>query len=59
MVIPTKNKDVHSWAECLDKLIWGVKYMKIIHIVSVRGIVALAHMRRATATLDRTLVYGV
>jgi len=43
VVIPTKYKDLHGWADCVDGFIRVVKQTNKMHIVSVGAIVALAH----------------
>ena len=54
VVIPTKYKDLHDWADCVDRFIRVVKPTDKIQIVPVRAIVGLAHLvRENTAALDR------
>jgi hypothetical protein len=42
--IPTKYKDPHGWADCVDRFIQVVKQTDMIHIVPVEAIVGLAHL---------------
>jgi len=44
VVIPTKYKDLHGWADCVDGFIRVVKQMSKLHIVPVGAIVGLAHL---------------
>jgi len=44
VVIPTKYKDLHSWADCVDGFISVVKQTDKMHIVPVRAIVVPAHL---------------
>ena len=44
MVIPTKFKDLHGWADCVDGFIWVVKQTNKMHIVPVVAIVGPAHL---------------
>jgi len=44
VVIPTKYKDPHGWADCVDGFIRVVKQTDMIHIVPVRAIVGPAHL---------------
>jgi len=53
VVIPTKYKDLHSWADCVDGIIWVVKQTDMMHIVPVRAIVGLAHLVRENTASDR------
>jgi len=39
VVIPTKYKDVHGWANCVDRIIQVVKQTNETHIVPVGAIV--------------------
>jgi hypothetical protein len=52
-VIPTKYKDLHGWADCVDGFIQVVKKTDKIHIVLVRVIVGPAHLVRENAASDR------
>jgi hypothetical protein len=42
VVIPTKFKHLHSWAECIDGFIWVVTLMNKMHIVPTGAIVGMA-----------------
>jgi len=54
VVIPTKYKDPHSWADCVDRFIWVVKHSDRMHIVPVGAIVGPAHcLRENIAASDR------
>jgi len=54
VVIPTKNKDLHGWADCVDGFIRVVKQTDKIHIVHVGAIVGPAHLaRESNAASDR------
>jgi hypothetical protein len=53
VVIPTKYKDPHGWADCIDVFIWVVKQIDMMHIVPVGAIVGLAHLVRENAASDR------
>jgi len=44
VVIPTKYKDLHGWADCVDGFIQVVKQTGKMHIVSVGAIVGSAHL---------------
>jgi len=44
VVIPTKYKDPHSWADLVDTFIWVVKQTDKMHIVPVGAIVGPAHL---------------
>jgi len=44
VVIPTKFKDLHGWADCVDGLILAVKQMNKMHIVPVWAIVGQAQL---------------
>jgi len=44
VVIPTKFKALHGWADCVDGCICVVKQMNSMHIVTVGAIVQLAHL---------------
>jgi len=43
VVIPTKYKDLHDWADCVDGFFLVVKQTDKMHIVPVRSIVGRAH----------------
>jgi hypothetical protein len=49
VVIPTKFKDVHGWADCVDGFIRVVKQTNMIHIVPVGAIVGPAQLVRENA----------
>ena len=53
VVIPTKYKDPHGCADCVDGFIRVVKETDMMHIVPVRAIVGLAHLVREHAASDR------
>jgi hypothetical protein len=44
VVIPTKYKDPHGWAHCVDGFIRVVKQIDKMHIVAVGAIVGPAHL---------------
>jgi hypothetical protein len=48
-VIPTKYKDVHGWADCVDRFIQVVKQTNKMLIVPVEAIVRSAHLVREYA----------
>jgi hypothetical protein len=52
-VIPTKYKDSHGWADCIDGFIWVVKQTDMMHIVLVGAIVGTAHLMRENVASDR------
>jgi len=43
VAIPTKYKDLHGWADCIDGFIRVVKQMNMMHIAPFGAIVGLAH----------------
>jgi hypothetical protein len=53
VVIPTKYKDPHAWADCVDGFIRVVKQIDTMHIVPVGAIVGPAHLVRENAASDR------
>jgi len=53
VVIPTKYKDLHGWADCVDGFIRVVKQTDMMRIVPVRAIVGPAHLGRQNAASDR------
>jgi hypothetical protein len=53
VVIPTKYKDRHGWADCVDRFIQVVKQTNKMHIVPVRAIVGPAQLVRENAASDR------
>jgi len=53
VVIPTKYKDLHGWADCVEGFILVVKQTDKMHIVPVGAIVGLAHLVRENAATDR------
>jgi len=54
VVIHTKYKDPHGWADCVDRFIWDVKQTDKMHIVPVGVIVGPAHLvRENNAASDR------
>ena len=50
VVIPTKYKDIHGWANCVDGCIQVVKQTNKMHIVPIGSIVGPAHLVRENAT---------
>jgi len=52
LVIRTMYKDLHGWAECVDRFIRVFKETSKIHIVPVGAIVGLAHLVQENAALD-------
>jgi hypothetical protein len=50
VVILTKYKDLHGWADCVDGFIRVVKQTNTMHIVPVGEIVRPAHLVREHAT---------
>jgi len=53
VVIPTKYKDRHGWADCVDGFIRVVKQTDMMHSVPVGAIVGLAHSVRENAASDK------
>ena len=53
MVIPTKYKDPHGWADGVDGFIRVVKQIDMMHIVPVGAIVGPAHLVRENAASER------
>ena len=53
MVIPTKYKNPHGQADCVDRFIRVVKQTNQMHIVPFGAIVGLAHLVRENAASDR------
>jgi hypothetical protein len=54
VVIPTKYKDLHGWADCVDGFIQVVKQTDKMHIIPVGAIVGPAHLvREINAASDR------
>ena len=53
MVIRTKSKDSHGWADCVDGFIQVIKQTDKMHIVPVGGIFGPAHLVRENAASDR------
>jgi hypothetical protein len=49
VVIPTMYKDLHGWADCVDRFIQVVKQINTMHIVPVGAIVGSAHLLRENA----------
>jgi hypothetical protein len=49
VVIPTKYKYLHGWADCVDGFIRVVKQTNKIHILPVGAIVGPAHLVRENA----------
>jgi len=52
VVIPTKYKDLHGWADCVDRFIRVVRQSNKMHIVSVGAIVGPAHLVQEYAAAD-------
>jgi hypothetical protein len=46
VVIPTKYKNLHGWADCVDRFIQVVKQTNKMHIVPIGVIVGPAHLVR-------------
>jgi len=57
VVIPTKYKNPHGWADCVDGFIRVVKQTDNMHIVPFGAIVGPAHLVRENAASDR--IYSV
>jgi hypothetical protein len=53
VVIPTKYKDLHSWADCVDGFIQVVNQIDMMHIVPVRAIVGPVHFVQDNAASER------
>jgi hypothetical protein len=54
VVISTKYKDLHGWADCIDVFIWVVKQTDKMHIVPVGALIGPAHLvRQNYAASDR------
>jgi hypothetical protein len=51
VVIPRQFKDLHGWADCVDRFIRVVKRTNKMHIVRVGVIVGPAHLARENAVL--------
>jgi hypothetical protein len=51
VVIPTKSKDLHGWADSVDRVIQVVKQTNKMHIVPIAAIVWLAHLLWENAAL--------
>jgi len=51
VVIPTKYKDLHGWADCVDGFIQVVKQTNQIHTVPIAAVVGPAHLVRENASL--------
>jgi len=51
VVIPTKYKDLHAWADCVDWFIRDVKQTNTMHIVPIGAILGPAHLVRKHAAL--------
>jgi hypothetical protein len=51
VVISTKYKNLHGWADCVDRFIRVVKQTNKMHIIPVGAIVGLAHLVRVNAAL--------
>jgi hypothetical protein len=55
VVIPTKYKDPHCWADCVDGFICVVKQADTMHSVPVRAIVGPAHLVRENNAASDTM----
>ena len=53
VLIQTKYKDPHGWADCVDEFIWVVKQTDTMHIVPVGAICGPPHVVRENAASDR------
>ena len=53
VVIPTKYKDPHGWADCNERFIRVVEQTDKMHIVPVGAIVGPEHLVRENAASDR------
>jgi len=53
VVISTKYKDPHGWADCVDGFIRVVTQTEQMHVVPVGPIVGLAHLVRENAASER------
>jgi len=51
VVIPTKYKDLHGWADCVDGFIRVVKQTNKMNIIPVGAIVGPAHLVQENAAL--------
>ena len=51
--IPTKYKDLHGWANCIDRFIWIVKQTDKIHIVHGGASIGLAQLVRDNVESER------
>jgi len=52
VVVPTKFKDLHGWADSVDGFIQVVKQTDMMDIVPVGAIVGPAHLVRENAASD-------
>jgi hypothetical protein len=54
VVIPTKYKHSHCWADCIHRFIWVVKQSNKAHNIPVAAIVGAAHLvQENNAASDR------
>lgn len=53
VVIETKYKHLHGWANCVDSIIQVVKLATKMHLMSISVIVDLAHLVQHNAGADR------
>lgn len=53
VVIPTRDKNVTGWADCVDRFIWIVKQTDLLYIVHVRAIVGPSHLGQQNVTSAR------
>jgi hypothetical protein len=51
-VIPTNFRDLHGWADCVERFFQVVTQMNMIHIVPVGATVGPAHLIRENAASD-------
>jgi hypothetical protein len=51
--MPTKYKDPHGWANCIDRFNGVVKPTNIMHSIPVTALVGPAHLERENAVSDR------
>jgi len=52
VVIPTKFKDLHCWADCVDGFIRVVKQTNKMHYIPIGAIVGPAHLVKENAAAD-------
>jgi hypothetical protein len=59
VVIPTKYKDHHGWANCVDRFIRVVKQTNKMHIIPVGAIVGPGHLVQENAALGSMDMYAL